>query len=381
MKNQKSGNGVKVANQRVVEEMLEIINTPGKYTEKCKTIWNVQTDRRPGKDIAEQIRNEYVNKFNYYTSRNILGKCPRGIEVYGYKVRENWGSFILLSKERWEHRFVNYLKSLYGELDYSLQPKFWLSDFSGKRSEANKIRAEHIAKIEQLKHKSDAIIAERAEREAKQKATVYNNEISSYLTSNFPYREAQGKWAGGNTSITAYTRNGYECQAIGSSSTAWSSNGKWKGLDAEYKFYLQADETLIVIGGLVTVFKTADEKSIVKPCTWWEQSRGFELVQKTGFLVGGYHSEAKTKELAIKGAKQSKNYLLRKDDFILTPDFVAKKFGFCKAGIRNFMSQNCIESDQITVSELRNIVIKNREMNCINYRNHLMKMGIVLNCK
>lgn len=384
MKAKESGNGVKVANQRVVEEMLNFINTPGSFKEKSKAIWNIQTDRRPGKELAEKFRSDYLHKFDWYTKRSILGTTPRGIEQYGHKVRkEEWSlnGVVLVSKGTWEHRFVDHLKSLYSVIDYTLIPALYPYDFSGKRDQANSIRAEHIARIEALKPKSNEIIAEREYFRAKAKATVHNSELTSYLELNFPYRQAQGKWAGGETSIDVFTRHGYACEGIGTSQRVWSDNGKWSGLNADYRFYVQDDETLIVIGGLVTVYKKSDERLIVKPCTWWEQSRGFELVQKTGFLVGGYHSEAKTKEAAIKGAKQSKNYNLSKDDFVLTIEYVAKKFGFCQAGIRNFMAQNEITADRITVGELRNIVVKNREINCRSYRNHLMKMGIVLNCK
>ena len=379
MKTKKSGNSVKVANQKVVEEMLSFINTPGKFSEKKKAIWYIKTERRPGKEIAEQLRIDYVHKFDWFTGRNILGNVPRG---FANVKKDFFGKIIELTEnKKWEYRFVEYLENLYSVLDFTMRPKFYGSDFNGKLTEANKIRAEHIAKIESLKAKSEALVNERVLKTAKEKATVYNFELSKYLQQNFPYREASGKWAGGNTTINVYTRNGYECEGSGTSFRVWSDNGKWSGLDAEYKFFVQDDEKLVVIGGLVTIYKSELEKSAVKQCTWFEQSRGFELVQKFGFLVGGYHSEAKTKEAAIKGAKQSKNYLLSKDDFVLTVDFAHKKYGFCLPGIRNFMNQNSIESDKITVAELRNIVIKNRELNCNNYRSHLLKMGIVLNCK
>lgn len=381
MKTKESGNGVKVATQRVVEEMLNFINTPGNYNEKCKAIWDIQTDRRPGKEMAEQFRSVYLHKFDWYKTRNVLGRTPRGIEQYGHKVRKEFGMPVLVTKEKWEHRFVEYLNGLYSSLHHTLRPSLYGYDFTGKRSQANQIRAEHIAKIESLRERSNEIIRKGEIALAKSRATVHNSELTDYLTSNFPYRMAQGKWAGGKTEIDVFIRTGYPCEARGTSQRVWSANGKWSGLDADYCFYVQEDEVLIVIGGLVTVYKKADENSLVKPCTWWEQSRGFELVEKTGFLVGGYHSEAKTKEAAIKGAKQSKNYMLTKDNFVLTVDYVAKKFGFCQAGIRNFKEQNNITVDRMTVAELRAIVVKNREINCRSYRNHLMKMGIILNCK
>lgn len=383
MKTNVSGNGVKVAkNHKVVEEMINFINTPGSYIKKRKEIWNIKTAGRPGKEFADKLRSDYTHKFEQYESRNILGPVPRGIEVYGHIIREDiWGNLVLVHKNSWEHRFVKYLESLYNELDYSFTRRFWPSDFNGKRSDANKIRAEHFAKIETLKPESERRIFERAEREAKEKATKVNAEITNYLKSNFPYREASGKWAGGNTSINVYTRTGYDCEAKGTSHRVWSDNGKWRGLDAEYNFYIQENEILTVIGGLVTVYNKKYEKSFVKPCTWFEQSKGFELRTVKGFLVGSYHAEAKTKESAIKGAKAHKRYILSKDEQIITPEIANKKWGFCFAGIRNFMNVNNIERETMTLKELREIVVKNREINCRNYRLHLERVGITLNCK
>jgi len=372
----------KTKQHKVVEEMLNAINTPGKFSEKEKQIWNIPTDRRPGKEQAEELRHKYIHKFDWYTERNILGKAPRGIEQYGYTVEKKWFELVSIKeKETWERRFALHINSLYEQLDYSFRKSFGGYDFRGKRPQANQIRAEHLAVIESLKPESERRIAEREEALRKTKATSHNAELTTYLKNNFPYREATGKWAGGNTSISAATIKGeYKSEASGWSETVWSDNSKWKGLDAYYRFTINEKENCMVIGGLVTCYPKRYENKPVKPCTWWEQGRGFELNQKTGFLVGGYHSEAKTKQAAIRGAKASKRYYLKKDKQVLTPEFVHKKFGFCMAGIRNFMQQNNITTESLTVKELRETVTENRELNCRSYRNHLAKMGIELNC-
>lgn len=367
---------------RVVEEMLNFINTPGKFTQKKKEIWNIQTDRRPGKDEAEKLKNDYIHKFDWFTERNILGKAPRGIEQYGYTVEKKWFEPLAIKeKERWEHRFAEHIESMYECLDFWFHKKFYGHDFRGKQNQANKIRDEHLVEIEKLKPKSERRKQEREEKLKKQRATKYNPELTTYIINTFPYREATSKWAGGNTSITAKTIKGkYESEASGGSETVWSNNGKWRGHDAHYQFTINDKENCMVIGGLVTCYLKSYENKPVKPCVWWEQGRGFELTKKNGYLVGGYHSEAKTKQAAIRGAKASKRYYLKKEKQVLTPQFVNKKFGFCMAGIRNFMAQNNITTESMTVAELRKVVTDNKQINCKSYRNHLAKMGIKLNC-
>jgi hypothetical protein len=378
MKTTQSGDGVKVA--KVVTEMLSIINSKGLFTHKCKLLRDVETAGRPGKDEALDLRDAYIRKFVWYQSRHILGRCPRGIEQYGHKVRNDYHGLVLIGSEKWENRFAHYIESLYQCLECSLIPVFQGYQFRGKRAEANQIRATHMAKIEALKPESERRKAEREEAHRKAKATSYNAELTEYLQANFPYRMATGKWAGGNTEITAWSRIGYESEAKGLSQRAWSDNGKWSGLNAEYRFFINSLERCIVIGGLVTSYPSQYENKPVKPCVWWEQSRGFELVRKSGFLVGGYHTEAQTAEAAIAAAKASQRYSLKRDSQVLTPDFVHRKWGFCMPGIRNFMAQNGITAESITVAGLRNIVVANRKLNCRLYRTHLAKMGITLNC-
>ena len=258
----KSDSGVKAVNQKVVVEMLSIINSKGKFSEKKKLLWKVKTDGRPGKDLSEKLRIDYIHKFDFYTERNILGRYPRGLEAYGYNIKKQYGSMVWVPKKSWEERFCDHLESLYSPLYRTLQVSFNSYKFIGQRKNANKIRKEHIERVKSLQPDSDRLFAEHNERIAKQNATKLNPKSQQYIISNFPYREATGKWAGGETTVNVYTRTGYACEANGSSSTAWSSNGKWKGLNAEYKFYFQEDETLLVIGGLATVYKTKDEKDL-----------------------------------------------------------------------------------------------------------------------
>ena len=93
------------------------------------------------------------------------------------------------------------------------------------------------------------------------------------------YRTAAGTWAGGRTTVTVtVVRRGEALVASGQSTTAWSTNGKWSGRDAEIAITVGRDwlgipEHLRVAGGMLTL-RAAE----VAPSTWaasW-------LVQKSG---------------------------------------------------------------------------------------------------
>lgn len=206
------------------------------------------------------------------------------------------------------------------------------------------------------------------------------NELKHHVVSNFPYRQAEGKWCEPNNVIRV-TISKEALSASGSSRKSYSNNGKWGGVESVYYFQIPTTHTAMVIGGMVTALAIEDEHKYIKPCTWWEQSKGFELKKHTGWLVGGYHSTAKTKEAAIRGMKQSQSYYFAKDEQVLNPEYAHRKWGFCMSGIHNFMAANGIESENITMKELRAVVVQNRELNCKAYRSHLAKMGITLNCQ
>ena len=367
METKTSGYGVKVAGDyKVVGEVRAIISGDGKRSEKLARLAAMDLDGRPGKKFAEEEISAYRNKFGEYKAGHILGKTPRGLDlVYSSKFTN----------------FSRRLRGLYADLHPAYQKYFFEGygfGFSKKEKSAEylkrKAEAEVLRKVSDIRKESDRWEAEKI------KATKLDEERGEYLRGNFPYRTASGKWAGGNTEIRAYVREGFgKGSARGWSETAWSDNGKWRGTNANYEFIFEPDDAVTVIGGLVTVWKLADSKKLVKPVRWWEQGRGFALNEKKGFLIGGYHSEAATKEAAIRGAKASKRYYADRDEMELTPEFVNKKWGFCFPGIRGFMANNGIEKERVTVKELRDVVVGNRELNVRLYGNHLRRMGIILN--
>lgn len=205
-------------------------------------------------------------------------------------------------------------------------------------------------------------------------------ELREKLKAVFPYRQSEARWVGPSNDVNVIVVPGKECDMTGGSSRIWSSNGKWSGTDSYYSLRLRPSEDFEVIGGMVTVFSKKDKNKKVMKCTWFSQSRGYELNRHQGYLVCGYHTEASTKEKAIATAKAHRTRIIKMDMEILTPEKANKKWGFCMTGIKNFMVVNEIEKQEITFGELKEIVNAHLSINCKTFQQHLRKIGIVLNC-
>jgi hypothetical protein len=274
-----------------------------------------------------------------------------------------------------------------------LQTILDLAALRTKTEKVNLLRERKVSVKERsiLIEKAEAVQAKRAQR-SDQKPRFYKKTIAQRwrfveekeeikLFAHYPYRVSESKWAGGELKVHVKISKAESSFSAGSV-RVWSDNGKWSGNDTVATLNLNNAETFDVIGGLLTIYKRAECKHTVKQCKWFEQGIGFTVKEKKGWLVGGYHVECETKEDAIRKAKTARKNILKNDDTVLTIENVNKKFGFCFAGIRSFLELNGLSGvTQITVKELRNAVIANREINCKNYRSHLMKMGIIINCK
>jgi len=94
-------------------------------------------------------------------------------------------------------------------------------------------------------------------------------------------------------------------------------------------------------------------------------------------------------EKALKGFKEKKvklekGELERKEaeNVILNCDIVIAQYGFCKPGVSEFCEQNDLDINaSYTVKELRNYVLKKRDVNCKFFKTELQQIGISLNCK
>ena len=132
--------------------------------------------------------------------------------------------------------------------------------------------------------------------------------IEARIERDWPYRRAEGRWAGGehfvDVSIGDHPR--VECHT----ERVWSSNGKWSGNNSRAKIVvthgaIEAFGNDLIIGGLLTL-----DAEQVGPreyrATWARQGRGVGLVMETGWIIRGYHSTAGTIVAARKQAAQAR---------------------------------------------------------------------------
>ena len=114
------------------------------------------------------------------------------------------------------------------------------------------------------------------------------------------FRTARGKWAGGDhfTEVDFIGTHG-TLTARGCSTTAWSSNGKWRGKNSNHKFTVPenwidtvhaagitwVDNFLTLCAAVVTDPKELKGSEAAWRVTVAKQSTGFDLKIETGFIV------------------------------------------------------------------------------------------------
>ena len=220
-----------------------------------------------------------------------------------------------------------------------------------------------------------------------------DKKLTTRLKAGFSYRQPSSDWVSVSNIIRVVSTKGSVSIFGVSQSVVYHEKHNWKANETRHTLYLNPLDNFTTVGGLVTIFRKADKSLPAIPCKWYEQSRGFEVKEVRGFLVGDYHVEAesaeKALELVARRRKVQVNALAKRkaleekaDDLKLTANLVNKEFGFCMAGIRNFCEVNGIDPKaSYTLKDLRNIVVNNRGANCGIYESYLKRLGISLNCK
>ena len=142
-------------------------------------------------------------------------------------------------------------------------------------------------KGERLLKEAEKAAAEKAARE-KALEKVFLGALSSCS-----YREAQGRWAGGDHTVNFLV--GSEVRCSGCSHRVWSDNGKWSGLDSFVSFsVLPSWKEDVFEKGIATVLgEMVLDAQCMESGNGWDlffcsiahQSKGFALVKKDGFIL------------------------------------------------------------------------------------------------
>lgn len=252
-------------------------------------------------------------------------------------------------------------------------------EISQKR--ADRTRAKSSAKINLLA-KAEERLAARLERVLPLRVSQSNWAGGAYYTVNIARRK-NGEWQIGASEWHNY---GTPIAASSLKVQVWkdySNNGKWSGNSTRHTLNLLPTDTFEVVGGLLTTSAKKDAGKSAKPCTWYEQARGFEVRELRGWLVDGYHIEASEKITTLEEAEmevQRRADRAAKMENILTARGVMRAFHFCESGVRNFCEQNGIDfgKARLTRDELAAIVARNADHNRAYFGSYLSKVGITL---
>jgi hypothetical protein len=212
------------------------------------------------------------------------------------------------------------------------------------------------------------------------------DKLTKRLQEGFVYRQSDSRWVDQDNKVNVKLTPGGESRFEVTTSLVFHKKRNWKAFETTHTLYLNPLDTFTYIGGLLTIYR----KGKSKKCVWYEQSRGFTVKRMEGYLIKGYHVTAKTlkearekvyKRLAIaeKNTARLEGLKDQKDATVLTASFVHRQFGFCMSGIRSFCEVNNIDCTKpITIKELRNVVIRNRQRNTLIYKYYLSKIGIII---
>lgn len=108
------------------------------------------------------------------------------------------------------------------------------------------------------------------------------------------YRVAKGAWAGGEHSVKVVMARGVQTMPGAASDTqrAWSSNGKWSGMNSSHTLTVRPTwcrdveaRGAAVVDGLLTLSIAAEIEPRIYLATWVEQGRGTGLNTTRGYLV------------------------------------------------------------------------------------------------
>lgn len=196
------------------------------------------------------------------------------------------------------------------------------------------------------------------------------------------YRRAEGRWAGGDHSVVITCEDTES--ATSSTSRAWSSNGKWSGMDSCHRITVRPSwdvavpEAARVVGGLLTLSASLVSDRIYL-AGWVEQGRGTAIGLHHGYLVdsprGWVHAESMRGARALLSeappaprvkvdlrSLSAEQLLLRarvRADLVVTREIAHDEGrGACYAGIRDWAARHGLsDRETVTAGELAELSV------------------------
>lgn len=404
MNTKTSGNGVKVA--KLVQEVNAIISDAKlSYLQKCKMLSEIETDKRPGKQIADKLIYSFTKKKREYKKLN-------------ERIKDN------RSTKSWAQRFLQRTR----DEGYTTTRQFYISDVSDLKS----LSYPHLFDIErysaQLKERQKEIIfglrkvvKEEKERGQKfidfEKETGLNRaffgkeknlfEVQENKASN-AYRSSKMYAKFGDYYITVTQEENEDWEAY---SKAWhNAHGPKRTIESrDVNFYknggIESSVSVNSFAGNYLINAIISKFNLLKIKVTKELKK-IQLIDQADVVLirdilstkiykrtlagidldfcavhGGetFHAATISKAIAglqkkVKAEKYFEREMISKEDGF--------KLGFCETGMKSFCEDNKLDYEgEYSRKDLRNIAVSNRNVNCQKYSYELKKLGIVLNCK
>jgi hypothetical protein len=406
MQNKKSGNGVKVA--KVVEEVNVIINSSLAYPEKCKKLNSIDMDRRPGKQEAEKIVFEFCKKLIKYRANNLDNRMK--VEASKFQNPKSYGKFDSVEGYKayvWFRRFNNCAGHF---IVSEISKKLGLS--GGRYIDYMKHRQAIHFEIKRLQNEEQRKTQERNDFTKKSGGLGF-----AYMGNEKNILEVQENKAGyraknifcriGDYYITVDQQETEDWEAY---SKSWhNAHGPKRTIDERFiRFGKEGEKPAFItvdsfagnylVKAIVQFFslkriKVAKELKKVQLINEAEIIfiRKIQSVRIYKRTIAGtfldycaiYKNEtyhAASIQDAVKGLiRKAKAHI--SEEFELINKKVGYQLGFCESGIKSFCDDNSLDFDgEYTRKELRNVVVKNRQVNCEKYKSELSKLKIFINC-
>lgn len=402
MQNKKSGNGVKVA--KVVEEVTGIINSSLTYPEKCKQLLSFETDRRPGKADADNIISLFTKKYNDYKRNTLKMRMKKDAP----KLKVKWHDWANNLKQRvraevgggsyyevFDNVFGQDIGTYAKEQDLKAAQKELIfearklnKEYEAKRETAQRFtKGTGLSKIYEGKERSIFEVQENKASNAFRAATMYCKIQDYYITvtqtENEDWEAYSKSWHnahGPKRTIESreinFYKNGAKDKTVFTDSFAGNYlikaivqffNLKKVKVSKELKKVQLINEAeVIFIRKIqsVRIYKRTIAGALLDYCAIYKNET--------------YH--AASIQDAVKGLiRKAKAHI--SEEFELIDKKVGYQLGFCESGIKSFCDDNSLDFEgEYTRKELRNVVVKNRQVNCEKYKSELSKLKIFINC-
>lgn len=405
MKTTTGGNGVKVA--KLVQEVNAIISDVKlSYLQKCKLLSEIETDKRPGKQVADDLIFFFTKKKREYKKLKDRIKDVRTYEKWEARVRSR------INRENKTTLSIDEIVKLFTtQEEYKSFINGWDNfNFSVIKDKIKGIIFFCREKAKEINERENRI--KDFEKETGLNRSLFGKERSIFEVqenkASNAYRSSKMYARFGEYYITVTQDVSEDWEAY---SKSWhSAHGPKRTVESrDVNFYkdgkFESSASVNSFAGNYLINAIVSKFNLQKIKVQKELKKVQLIDQAEVILVrnilstkiykrilagadldfcavhGGetFHAATISKAIAglqkkLKAEKYFEREMISKEDGF--------KLGFCETGMKSFCEDNNLNYEgEYSRKDLRNIAVSNRNINCQKYAYELRKLGIVLNCK